>query len=31
MPGPATWNGHVVFGLVMLPVSLVSAAEPRCT
>ncbi|MCX4885985.1 Ku protein [Streptomyces sp. NBC_00847] len=27
MPGPVIWNGHVVFGLVMLPVSLVSAVE----
>lgn len=27
MSGPVIWNGHVVFGLVMLPVGLVSAVE----
>ncbi|MGW3038156.1 non-homologous end joining protein Ku [Streptomyces sp. NPDC001178] len=27
MPGPVIWNGHVVFGLVMLPVGLISAVE----
>jgi DNA end-binding protein Ku len=31
MPGPVIWNGHVVFGLVTVPVSLISAVEPRGT
>ena len=31
MPGPVIWSGHVVFGLVTVPVSLISAVEPRGT
>lgn len=31
MPGPVIWNGHIVFGMVTVPVSLISATEPSST
>lgn len=30
-PGPAIWHGHVTFGLISLPVALVSATERHTT
>ncbi|MFI2040884.1 Ku protein [Streptomyces bottropensis] len=31
MPGPAVWNGHIVFGLISVPIGLVSATERGTT
>ena len=31
MPGPVIWTGHIVFGLISIPIGLVSAAERGTT
>jgi DNA end-binding protein Ku len=31
MPGPVIWNGHITFGLISVPISLVKATERGTT